>query len=64
MPFSGIALNSIFREFDVNVALCMTSAAQPSPQAMQEAGRPMAYNRTGNGVLKDPSTVLPSFIAY
>ena len=42
MPFSGIALNSIFREFDVNVALCMTSAARPSPEAMQDAGPPMA----------------------
>ena len=42
MPFSGIALSSIFREFDVNVALCMTSAAQPSPEAMQDAGPPMA----------------------
>ena len=42
MPFSGIALISIFREFDVNVALCMTSAARPSPEAMQDAGRPMA----------------------
>ena len=42
MPFSGIALSSIFREFDVNVALCMTSAARPSPEAMQDAGPPMA----------------------
>ena len=42
MPFSGIALSSIFREFDVNVALCMTSAAWPSPEAMQDAGPPMA----------------------
>ena len=42
MPFSGIALTSIFREFDVNVALCMTSAARPSPEAMQDTGPPMA----------------------
>ena len=46
MPFSGIALSSIFREFDVNVALCMTSAARPSPEAMQDAGPPMALNLT------------------
>ena len=48
MPFSGIALSSIFREFDVNVALCMTSAARPSPEAMQDAGPPMALNLTDN----------------
>ena len=66
VPLSGIGLSSIYRVFDVNVALCTTTAARrrPSAQWLVEDGD-VRWHKIGLGAnLKNPSTSLPRKSAY
>ena len=56
VPLSGIGLSGIYRVFDVNVALCTTTATRRRPSALVEDGD-VRWHEIGLGEnLKNPST--------
>ena len=64
VPLSGIGLSSIYRVFDVNVALCTTTAARLPSQRLLEDGD-VRWHKIGLGAfLENPSTSYDAELAY
>ena len=63
VPFSDTGLTFIFRLFDVNVALCVTTAARRVAELLYIVGDVRGHKMRTGPQLKNPSTTVPRELA-